>query len=127
MGSQRFVSAIEMVGADRFRECTHLRIEIWGTQFCGGYRCGPPARAVRVLRPGSAWKQRQRRFGWVIAEVEKRISPLAAHDGAVSSFGRNDVGLFWVGTGKEGNSVRAGRAVFIPPFAKCAKDGAPVH
>jgi hypothetical protein len=25
------------------RECPHLRIEIWGTRFSGGARCGPPA------------------------------------------------------------------------------------
>jgi hypothetical protein len=23
-------------------ECPHLRIEIWGTRFCGEVRCGPP-------------------------------------------------------------------------------------
>jgi hypothetical protein len=26
------------------RECPYLRIEIWGTEFYAGYRCGPPAR-----------------------------------------------------------------------------------
>jgi hypothetical protein len=40
-------------------------------------------------------QEQVRGVGWRTVEVEKRISPLRAHDDAVSSFGRNDGFLGW--------------------------------
>jgi hypothetical protein len=31
-----------------WRECPYLRIEIWGTQICRRFRCGPPAPIIHV-------------------------------------------------------------------------------
>ena len=44
-----------------------------------------------MRNPSSENRARRTHLGWVMAWVEKRISPLrCAHDETVSSFGRND-------------------------------------
>src|SRR5712691_1523500 len=45
--------------------------------------------------------------GWERFGVEKRISPLAAHDKTVSSFGRNDGRAFGYGKGQAKATTKA--------------------